>query len=154
MTCLFSVIVLVILTASAALAQEEQPGSNLFAPNHNSWDSNQAFIDSGACGFKDFTPTEVAASEAKLQNALSKVGRDPDHPAALTTYGAITVNVYFHIITPNNVDGVVTGTQIQQQMLVLNNAYANTPFKFKLMSVDTTVNSGWYYLKHNSAAET
>ena len=147
-------VLLVILTASSAFAHEEKSDdSKLFTINGNSWASKQAFIDSGArCGVKDLAPNAVDAEEIKLRNALRQAGLDPAAAAARTSNGAITINTYFHIIT-DGFTGIVTGAQINEQMSVLNAAFVNTPFKFNLTSVDTTVNSRWYTLSFRSQAE-
>jgi len=147
---------LVILTASVAFAQEEQLDNyKPFTINDHSWASKQAFIDSGSrCGVKDLTPAAANAEDIKLRDALRQAGLDSAVSAARTTNGTITVDVYFHIITPDGVQGVVTATQIQDQISVMNAAFVNTPFKFNLTSVDTTVKRLWWYtLSLGSTAE-
>jgi hypothetical protein len=148
-------LLLIILTASTVFAYEEGSDNNKpFTINGHSWVSKQAFIDSGArCGVRDLTPRAANAEDIKLRNALRQAGLDSDVSAARTTNGATTVGVYFHIITPDGVQGVVTETQIQNQMLVMNDSFVNTPFKFNLISVDQTINSGWYTLSPGSKYE-
>ena len=148
-------LLLVILTASAAFAHEEGSDNNKpFTLNGHSWASKRAFVDSGSrCGVRDLTPDAANAEDVKLRNALRQAGYDSEVSAARTTNGATTVKVHFHIITPNGIDGVVTETQIQNQMSVMNAAFVNTPFKFNLTSVTTTVNRNWYTLSPGSKAE-
>ena len=148
----FELILLVILTASAASAQEDT--SKSFILNGYSWASQQAFIESGSrCGVKDLTPAEASTEDIKLHNALLQSGLDYAASVARTFNGAITVDVYFHIITPDGIQGVVTATQIQNQISVMNAAFVNTPFKFNLISVNTTINSLWYTVSQDSPAE-
>ncbi len=65
-------LLLVILTASAAFAQEEQSDNNKpFTLNGHSWASKQAFIDSGSrCGVKNLTPAAANAEDIKLRDVL------------------------------------------------------------------------------------
>ena len=49
--------------------------------------------------------------------------------------------------------GDVTTTMINNQMTVLNNAYAGMGVKFQLISVDRTTNSTWYTMSPGSTAE-
>jgi hypothetical protein len=53
--------------------------------------------------------------------------------------------------TANN--GALTTTQINDQMMVLNDAFGNTPFLFFLQSQDTTTNNNWFAVSPGSAAE-
>ena len=53
--------------------------------------------------------------------------------------------------TANN--GALTTTQINDQMMVLNDAFGNTPFMFFLKSQDTTTNNNWFTASPESAAE-
>lgn len=77
--------------------------------------------------------------------------------------GSVTINVYFHVIQQTAGQsgvGYVSNTQINNQIKVLNDAYAgltggaNTPFRFNLAGVDYTVNSSWYNAGPGSSAET
>jgi hypothetical protein len=73
--------------------------------------------------------------------------------------GSVTINVYFHVITNTSGQGAVTAQQIDDQIAVLNDAYsgatggADTPFRFQLVSTDTTVNDAWYTATNGTAAE-
>lgn len=91
---------------------------------------------------------EVAAMEqdfARRSNDLSRAG------IASATGGVI--NVYMHVIRRgtgiNN--GDLSTSMINQQMNVLNNAYAATGWSFNLVSTDYTTNTTWY---NNCASST
>ena len=60
------------------------------------------------------------------------------------TPGDTTINVYFHVITNSSGQGSVSSKQISDQMNVLNAAFANSFFSFRLVSVDVTANNAWY----------
>jgi hypothetical protein len=55
-----------------------------------------------------------------------------------------TIPVYWHIITNTSGQGAPTSSQINQQISVLNAAYASTGWQFSLVSTNTTANNSWY----------
>ncbi len=55
-----------------------------------------------------------------------------------------TINVYFHVIRSNSGAGNLSAGAINSQISVLNAAYANTEFSFKLVATDYTNNDSWY----------
>jgi hypothetical protein len=70
---------------------------------------------------------------------------------ALAASVTVTVPVYFHVITSSSGAGAVSATRINQQMQVLNDAYASEGFQFNLVSTDVTANNTWYTLGTASA---
>jgi hypothetical protein len=50
--------------------------------------------------------------------------------------------------------GDVTGAMIDQQMKVLNEAFAPSGFRFNLVSVDRTLNPAWFTMMYGTVAET
>jgi hypothetical protein len=66
--------------------------------------------------------------------------------------GSITVPVAFHVIHSGN-SGYLSSQDINDQIAVLNAAYANTPFRFSLVSTDYTNNSTWFAMGPGSQAE-
>lgn len=69
--------------------------------------------------------------------------------------GSVQVPVYFHVINKGSglSNGDIPQSQIDDQMSVLNAAYAGTPFYFTLAGVDRTKNATWYTMSPGSAAE-
>ncbi len=57
---------------------------------------------------------------------------------------AVSIPVYFHVIRDSSGNGGVTTTQINNQLTILNNAYAVCGFNFYLAGTDYTNNSTWY----------
>jgi Pregnancy-associated plasma protein-A len=84
------------------------------------------------CATPDLSETEMAAVETRL------AGRNP-----LIT-GSRVIPVYVHRIHPAGGGGSVSDAQVNQQISVLNAAYAGTSFSFTLVSIDDTNNSSWY----------
>lgn len=87
-----------------------------------------------------------------MKASAAKAGAD--NSGVARAVGSVTVDVYFHVITDSKGTGALTSTQINNQMQVLNAAYANTPFKFNLITTDTTANDSWYTAGYGSTAET
>lgn len=81
--------------------------------------------------------------------------------AELKAPGSVTINVAFHVINrgTREVDGNISDTMINDQIAVLNDAFAGltggvaTPFKFVLTSIDRTTNSAWYTMTPGTTAE-
>jgi hypothetical protein len=114
----------------------------------------------GAKDANELTETQVRANEAALSRALAAKGLSKnargqavESGSTAAAFATATIPVYFHVIT-DGTNGKVTSSQINQQITVLNNAYASSGFAFSLAGTDTTVNSRWYTgLKSGSKAE-
>lgn len=65
---------------------------------------------------------------------------------------SVTIPVAFHVIHDGN-QGNVSQSMVDDQIAVLNAAYASTPFQFDLVSVDYTDDSNWFNMGYGSAAE-
>lgn len=66
---------------------------------------------------------------------------------------ATTVPVWFHVITSTSGAGSVTSNQINQQINVLNGAFANAGFQFSLVGTTTTADNTWYTAGYGTTAE-
>jgi hypothetical protein len=88
------------------------------------------------CTVEDPTPDVQEAIEKEIEFTLAELGDQR------VTGG--TINVYWHVITNSSGQGAPSTSQINNQMSVLNNAYASTGWQFNLVSVDTTANNSWY----------
>lgn len=103
----------------------------------------------------EFSQAQVDRMEAAYRSAAAAKGLTPAasgklvkssetrKPAPTPAFAATTVSVYWHVIT-NGTSGKLTTTQIQNQLNVLNNAYAASGFSFTLAGTETTTNSDWY----------
>jgi len=95
--------------------------------------------DPRQCGNADFAEEEVAAIEADFEALRAKQAM-----AGTVQQMAVSIPVYFHVIRSSTGGGGVTTTQINNQITVLNNAYAASGFSFYLAGTDYTNNSTWY----------
>jgi hypothetical protein len=94
------------------------------------------------------TRKQDAAMEARNQRILDNSGIQ----TGPRPNGSVKIQVHFHGITDRAGHGFVSKARFQAQIKVLNNAYggrtgpkaANTPFRFRLASIDRTKNNRWY----------
>jgi hypothetical protein len=146
----------------AGIRQDEQrPGhqpDGTFVIGGIHYVSQKDFIESGRrCGLRQ--SDEERDANVVTQQAGAEL-------AALAP-GSVTINVYFHVIQSNGTAGVsgtgfVNSSTLNNQITVLNNAYAglgpggtgaNTPFRFVSAGVNYTVNSSWYNAGPGTTAE-
>lgn len=94
------------------------------------------------------TRSEAAAMEARQQRILHRSGlRTSARPN-----GSVTIPIEFHSIGTRQGEGFVSKKRIRAQVRILNRAYAgktspravNTPFRFRINSIDRTRNNAWY----------
>ncbi|MFE8602689.1 zinc metalloprotease [Archangium violaceum] len=91
------------------------------------------------CGAEAFDSEQVAQIEARFEALKARQAMGGTVHAQ-----AVSIPVYFHIIKSATGAGGVTTTQINNQITVLNNAYAASGFSFYLAGTDTTNNGTWY----------
>jgi hypothetical protein len=91
------------------------------------------------CGTREFTEEEVQKLEAEFE----AIAPWKDN---FNAGGDITINVYWHVINKGTgtSNGDISATMINNQISVLNAAYAGTGFQFNLVSTDRTTNATWY----------
>jgi hypothetical protein len=104
--------------------------------------------DIRTCGNPDLDPEVVAQIESHFEVLQAKQAMD----GQVRAFGA-SIPVYFHVIRDSSGNGGVTTTQINQQITVLNNAFAAAGFSFYLAGTDYTNNSTWYTMSPGSTAE-
>lgn len=89
------------------------------------------------CGTRDLDPEVQRMVEEYSDRMASKIT-----PGITASH---VIPVYWHRIhASNGTGGVVTSTQIAQQITVLNNAYASSSFSFSLVSTNDSNNDSWY----------
>ena len=96
------------------------------------------------CATVDFGPSELPRTGTPEQ--MSRFARNIS--GAVTTPKVIRVAL--HIIKSSKGLGELTQSQIDSQIQVLNNAYAQWGYSFNLVKVDRTVNDQWYNLRSSS----
>lgn len=134
----------VAVTAFSASAQEQRVPRNQwtdytpFELEGTTFESQEDFINSGRRCANNIQPADAALMEDDFHARIMEQG--------LPEVTGGTINVYFHVINKGTgvSNGDITTTMINNQMTVLNNAYAPWGWRFNLVSVDRTTNSSWF----------
>ena len=130
--------------ASASIAKERTVAKHCQG-------SANARVMKGTSKWRDpntLTRKQAAAMEASNRRILERSGIQ----TGPRPNGSVKVQVHFHGITDKAGNGFVSKARFKAQIKVLNNAYggrtspkaADTPFRFRLASIDRTKNNGWY----------
>lgn len=94
----------------------------------------------------------LAKGNAQAKSAL---GKPPGGGGGTPAVTGGTIDVYWHVI--NNGTGIANGnipdSQINNQISVLNAAYADWGWSFRLASTDRTTNASWYVAEPGTSAE-
>jgi hypothetical protein len=106
----------------------------------------------------ELTGRQVRAMEADLQG---RVARDPGLLATARATNPIIVKVAVHSIKARKNGSGIGPKKIRRMIDILNGAYrgaqggnaANTKFRFRLASMDWTVNRNWYHTRDSTRAE-
>ncbi|MEZ4239785.1 MAG: zinc metalloprotease [Myxococcota bacterium] len=104
------------------------------------------FVESGNRCAMELTDQQVDDIDLRLKED----GVDFAHRSAVPTGGV--VNVYFHVLHKNN-QGNLTQQEVDDQMAVLNAAYAGTGWSFNLVSTDWTNRRQAFNMSYGSATE-
>jgi hypothetical protein len=143
-----------------------------FVIGDHSWESRQAFIDSGArCGTRPLDLLEQARVEEKIGPYMREIasggllgkaagggsGSKGGPPSGgvggscAATQG--TIPVYVHVILTGDGKNDVSDARIDDQITFLNSSFASTGWKFALAATTRTNNSVWYSMQPGSQAE-
>jgi hypothetical protein len=142
---------LLVLAASFPALATAAPKDEPFKLNDHVWASKQSFIDSGArCATKDHDDIRQAEVDAEVARFTEENGA-----FEAAAVGGVTINVYFHVINKGTgiSNGDISSTMINQQISVLNNAYAPYGYSFVLAGTTRTTNATWYSMGYGSQAE-
>jgi len=145
-----SVVVAALLCASAALAQPIVPDRPLPSPDIEFRGCGGALRPGVRCAADTVNPTRDPATTALRAPILFS--------SRLTTAGLTTtaVPVAFHVVYTVKREqevGNIPDSQINEQIAVLNAAYAGTGFSFYLAGIDRTQNSKWFNGCYNLSTE-
>jgi hypothetical protein len=109
------------------------------------------------CGTSNPSALELDALEADFGDRLNKMGAftADDLAANESALTSGVINVYFHVINKGSgiANGDIPDSQINDQISVLNAAYAGSGWSFNLVSTDRTNNATWYAVGYGSQAE-
>jgi len=80
-------------------------------------------------------------------------GKPPPPPPPPPPVEGGTIDVYFHVIRDTDGDGDVPNSWVSAQMNVLNDAFADHGWTFRLAATIRTTNSSWYNNLENVSVE-
>ena len=109
----------------------------------------EAVADTRNCGNPDFDPEVVAQIESRFERLRAQQALEGGQVRAF----AVTIPTWFHIIRDSSGVGGVTTTQINNQLNVLNAAYASAGISFTLAGTTTSNNTTWYTAQPGSSGE-
>jgi len=101
-------------------------------------------VDGERCGTKVPTLAEQEANQAAIDAWIKHGG------FAMDKAGDVVIPVAIHVVAMDDGSCDVPDAQINDQMDVLNAAYAGTGFSFTLASTDRTYNSKWSTARYGS----
>jgi hypothetical protein len=146
-TLLMSLFMGVQVLPASAKVHDQEGNKAPFLVGQESYVSQEKFIESGRrCAVPHPDPQRMRLIELEARARSGAFGRN-------ATGGVI--DVYFHVIRKGTgiANGDVPDAMINDQIEVLNDAYAGTGWSFNLVSVDRTTNSTWYTMGFGSTAE-
>ena len=155
MVLAFSLAALV-ATLTVGSSQAQNPSDSAVDNANDNANDNAAFL---RCGTREPEEHEKRLIENNSRRMRElRIAADPAN-ALERSAGSVAINVYFHVIYNRKGAGNISQTAIDNQIKVLNDAYAgltggaNTPFRFQLVGVDRTQNDQWFGAVINSRAE-
>jgi hypothetical protein len=111
-----------------------------------SYASQEAFIQAGhRCSTIQYDADQIESIEADFQARMMEIDALPE--------ATVTIPTYVHVIRTSAGGGAPTATQMNNQITVLNNAYASLGFQFSVVSTDYTNNDAWYTAGYGTTAE-
>ncbi|HSM13364.1 MAG TPA: zinc metalloprotease [Thermoanaerobaculia bacterium] len=101
------------------------------------------------CAAADPTPAQMAEARAAVEEFVRMFGPAGEAPVA------VDIPVRWHVVRAGTSEsqGNIPQQWINNQIQVLNQAYAGTGFSFTLASTDRTTNRRWYTGCYNSGTE-
>ncbi len=149
--------------AGSAQGPDAEGFSGPFRVGNHTWESRQAFIDSGArCGTKPLAAEEALRVEQRLgplvQRALDARGgiqfKKPSNPGGGGGSGggggepppppvSPNISVHFHVIHDGDI-GRLTAQQVSNQIGVLSTAFGGAGWTFTLVNTTYTDNATWF----------
>jgi hypothetical protein len=128
---------------------DPEQSSQPFVFEGQEFQDQKSFIEAGKrCGTVHPHDMDMELIEEELEMA----GTHPRFGALATAGG--TINTYIHVITKSDGTGGPTTAMINNQMQVLNAAYAASGWSFNVAGTDYSANDAWYTVGYGSTAET
>jgi hypothetical protein len=143
--------------ATACSSAKEEPAPTAPAETQTSElrsKSAAAKESHGRCGTRQLTAEEQQKEKEHLLRHAEASARKPGGGGGATVTGG-TINVYFHVINKGTgiSNGDLTSQMINDQVAVLNDAYAPWGWSFNLVQTTRTTNATWFNTCDDTAVE-
>jgi hypothetical protein len=98
-------------------------------------------LDVERCGFEDPTPEDMDRDKKLMRKWMKQNGGTALRSKTIQ----YEIPVYFHVIQPGIIQGLVPDTRIQEHLRYLNVAFARSkaPFVFRLAGITRTIQEQW-----------
>ena len=137
------------LFLGAPASRAQQGPQRPFVLEGRAWVSQQAFVESGRrCATRDVDEER----RSQIDGAINARFRRPGGGGPPAQTGGV-INVHFHVLTSTTNVGDLTLQEINEQMDVLNGAFASTGWQFTLANVTYTANNAWFAMDPGTVAE-
>lgn len=142
-----------VMSVGAAVVVAASSDSLPFVVDGHAYVSQQSFVEAGKrCATPHVDDERAAEIDEFVRNNKGGPGRRNDPTAALAVTSAV-IPVWFHVIRSATGAGDVSDQAIQNQINVLNAAYAPSGFQYQLAGVTRTNNGAWYTMAPGTTAE-
>jgi len=140
--------------AQTPVAVQERKDDNLpFVIEGRSFTNKAAFVAAGLrCGAPLIDDIRANEIDREIAPRLAKRINGKLSPIDMTARGGV-IPLVWHTITDSSGQGAPTSRQIQDQIAVLNAAYAPSGFSFNLVATTQTRNDSWYTAGPGTTAE-
>jgi hypothetical protein len=118
------------------------PDDTPFMIGKHVYSSKKEFIDHGRCGTPTASVDRIIASKIEVENHM----KHEHNKRRAQEIGTITIPVYLNVIHAEDRDrtGSITATQAIDQIQVLNEGFANTPFTFVLQNARMIASDAYF----------
>lgn len=152
-----SLLAAAVLSTAAGTAAAAPQSQRPFVIEGYSFISQEDFILAGKRCAAPHVDEDRAAEIDKFilahrSNKLKAAGGSVDSPTADAVSGG-AINVYVHVISNSSGAGNVSDAAINEQINVLQAAYAGGGWSFNHVGTTRTVNDAWYTMAYGSTAE-
>lgn len=164
---LFSVACLTVAAIPSRVSAQTDQRLAPFSLNGFSWPTKEMFFQRGRCHTEEvpsyvvnLLKDDYVHARHDFLSAQKRIDLNRDLHGLSQEDGTILIPVHFHVITDDERKrGNVSDESIQEQITVLNDSHsgatggAQTPFRFKLVSIDRTARTSWFNISYGSSTE-
>jgi len=145
--------ILAVSASALFLFLQASSGVATFNVGQYEFESQAAFLKAGKrCGVKDLTPEEAEIVESAFQQDMHTEGvmMDGERRKPFTPQN---IDVFFHVITDSNNNGVLDPAVLDDQVGLLNDFFGPSGFTFTIIGAELIQDNAFFTLAMGSEAE-